>query len=192
MDDSKPLGKVVGYVAGVILIAIGIAVLLSGLLSMAAYITTATSMTVGGALPVVDNSTVFVIITVVPTKITINPTYTKFKIAVVPVSSLPPLSNNKFYASSPQLFVYQLNVSNIRYVNFTGDYTNITMTLEPGSALLIWPYRVVVPYLSYDYEISSRKQSTLNLTSLFPLTPLLIIDVALLYGGVVFIRWSRK
>ncbi|BDR91531.1 hypothetical protein [Vulcanisaeta souniana] len=194
MSHSRPLSKVLALVFGVILMAIGVAVILGMLFLIPMYMIVKPVAILGGSssFTITNNSVVLTITVSAPTRITLTAINAYFKIAIVPVSSLLPF--NDTYQSS--FFTHWVNLSMVHGVNFTGNYTSITTELRPGYVLLVWPYQVNSTYalLSCDYRqsLTYSQQTAGNPAVLLLLIPPLLICTALLFGGIVLIRWSRK
>ena len=192
MSGGQSPGKVLALVFGIILIALGLAIIIGVLLVVPAY--TATGVVIAGvnaSLPIQGNSRAFVVVAFEPMRVSITTVNAYFKMAVVPTSSLPPM--NATYPSS--IFTQWVNVSELHNVDFTGNYTNISLELRPGQALLVWPYRVFPPYAFLSYglrQLPERQHVAFNLLDLLFLIPILIVGVALIIGGIILIRWSRK
>ena len=193
MGGSQSFGKVLALVFGVILVALGLAVIIGELLVIPAYTITSISAVVGGSasFPIQGNSSAFILIAFRPVNISIMTINAYFRVAVAPMSLLPPVN-----ATYPSLILtHWVNVSELHNVSFTGNYTSISIELKPGQALIIWPYRVFQPYafLSYDFKQLPEKQHVaFNPLNLLFLIPVLIVGIALMIGGVFLIMWSRK
>ena len=191
--DSRSLNKVLAMVFGIILIALGLAIIISGLLVIPAYTVTRVSTVAGGgaSLPIQSNSSAFVLMVFEPMKASITTINAYFKVAVVPASSLPPMN-----VTYPSLIITNwANISELHNVSFTGNYTNTGIELEPGQVLLVWPYQVFQPYafLSYDLkQLPEKPRVAFNPLNLLFLIPLLIVGIALMIGGVILVRWSRR
>ncbi|MGC8608144.1 MAG: hypothetical protein ACP5L5_11365 [Vulcanisaeta sp.] len=187
---------------GVILIVIGIIVVIVPFIVLPTTMVTSAVGEFGGMSPYIVNntSTVLMIYVSTPINIKISAEGAAFKVALIPLSSLP-MDIRERIAIPPQgigvLATVQLNISDVKELlaQFTGNYTELTTTVKSNETLLVWPYKLYTNQAILNYSYSSKMTYGIT-TSYLPMITLLIqpllLGGALIYGGTILYRWSKK
>ena len=191
MVNSQSFGKVLAFIFGVALIAVGLFLL--AVFAMDIYVSTvlACHLSGGSSVPVVGNSSVFVIMPSLLANITVSSSNAYFRVAVVVFTRVVNVTS---ITCPPSVRTWWVNLTEVRGVNFTGNYTRVTVTVWPYYVLLVWPYKAS-PHASLHYSFRetpfSRPNVTQSMIIMFWVERLTMIAVPLV-GGALLIWWSRR
>ncbi|MGC9227700.1 hypothetical protein, partial [Caldivirga sp.] len=201
---GRPLSKALALLLGIALMALGVVM---ATVVVAIMVIGAPYKVVIGADSVtkyVVNNTnaVYLFYSLTPANVTVSTIYASLKATIIPYSSLPTSLKamlTHVLSRVPQansVAFLQVNTTSIEALlpSFMGNYTTFKAVVPPNEALLIWPYKLYAnkALLLYSYY-SSGVAMRISLTRLaLSIVVVLIVSGALIYGGIIVYKWSKR
>ena len=186
--SGKSAGKIIALIVGILMIIIGVIIILEiGFLLPFSFIT-ASSVGISSNFTVFNVNNTMRALAISPvnpvahSKVTVTAVNASFKVAITSLVSR--------YAA-----ITWINVTNESL--FSGNYTSFTATIS-NQSILIWPYRItgrdalIMVNMAAEEKVPTSSVTHISLLPLIFIAIFLILAGALIWGGVVLFRWSRK
>lgn len=182
--SGKSIGKIIALIVGVLMIIIGVIIILEvGFLALS-FLATSPASVLTVSLPVNNTMKALIIGAATHSKVTVTAVNAFFKVANAAVGTYTPGS------------LTWVNVTRVNESLFIGNYTSFTV-ITSNQSILIWPYKIVSGNALIIVNIATKGSApsgtvTVNYLSLIFIVIPLALAGALIWGGVILYRWSRK